>query len=348
VLQKLEGHASPLHLLRFSPDGKSLLSVDRDGAMLLWNVASGRRLSTGEAHTGPILGLIFRLDGNLAAWQVGAAWVIHPQDGTLLNTTHPASGTILAASPAGDRLALYDPFHVSLWEARSAKFPQILEGEAAQAPIDIRSDASLSRRFSAAAFSPDGSQLATAGSGGVWLYNTVDGSLQQQFPGIDAQKLAFSPDGQRLLTSIDEPFTLPSIFDMASGAELLSLDENSAGSVFIQYAFSPDGRFVGNIRCARAGPCELQLYDTLSRQLSGRLPVGENVSLTGLAFDPAASLLALGRADGQIMLVDLVELKVLATLRAHRGSVEHLAFSPDGSLLVSGSADGTLRIWGIP
>ena len=33
-----EGHSSPIRDLKFSPDGKQLVSVGEDGATLVWNI----------------------------------------------------------------------------------------------------------------------------------------------------------------------------------------------------------------------------------------------------------------------------------------------------------------------
>ncbi len=348
VLRKLEGHAAALTRLRFSPDGKSLLAVDKDGAILVWDMASGRQLGSVETHTGTIGGLVFRQDGNLSAWQAGSAWVLHPDDGKLLQTTQVHGGVILAANPTGDWLAVYDPFRVSLWDARTGKFRQTLEGEAENPFVDYHFEGLVFRQFSGAAFSADGSRLATAGTGGIWVYNTFDGKLLQQFPGTNARKLAFSPDNQWLLTCTYEQIQPPTILDLESGAGIFTLEENGRGSDFVQYAFSPDGRFVGAVKLGWDGPNELVLYDTASKQVFKRLPFGKDISLTSLAFSPASSLVAVGQADGQISLVDLSELKVISTLIGHHDQVEHLAFSPDGRYLISGSSDGTIRIWGIP
>lgn len=350
VLRKLEGHAAALQHLQFSPDGKSLLAVDIDGAILIWDTALGKQIASLEAHAGIIRGLIFRQDGNLTAWQDGNTWILQPPDGKLLQATHIHGGTILAPSPAGDWLAVYDPFRVSLWDARTGKFHQKLEGEAEDPFVDYQFEGLVFRQFSAAAFSPDGTRLATAGTGGIWVYDTSDGKLLRQFRGTNATKLAFSPDGRWLITSIYEQVQPPSIYDLNTGSRVFDLDGFASyigRNGFTQYAFSPDGRFVGTIRSNWESPDDLVLIDTVSQQVVKQIPLGGEITLTSLAFNPASSLVAVGQSDGRILMVDLTSMQVISTLPGHHGQVEHLAFSADGRYLATTSQDGTVRIWGI-
>ena len=70
------------------------------------------------------------------------------------------------------------------------------------------------------------------------------------------------------------------------------------------------------------------------------------VEAMSLAFSPDGSLLATGDQDGTIMLWNVANQAVVATLTGHDNEVKHLAFSPDGRLLASAGAD-TVRIWGV-
>ena len=50
------------------------------------------------------------------------------------------------------------------------------------------------------AYSPDGSQLAVAGSAGIWLYNAETGAEQALLTGYrdSVESVAFSPDGNTI------------------------------------------------------------------------------------------------------------------------------------------------------
>jgi WD40 repeat protein len=133
-----------------------------------------------------------------------------------------------------------------------------------------------------------------------------------------------------------------------SGSEVFALDEYGEGKRYLQSAFSPSGRWVATVREGWDGPSELIIYDALSHQVYKSTALEEDVVLTNLAFNPAEDLIAAGKADGEIALIEFSTLKVLATLTGHHSLVEHLAFAPDGQHLISASVDGTIRTWGLP
>lgn len=203
------------------------------------------------------------------------------------------------------------------------------------------------RRFYSASFSADGGRLVTAGTGGVWYYDTSNKRLLQQFPGNNAQKIALSPDGQWMLTSLYEQYSPMSVHDLQSGNILFSLGDVIWGSDIPQAIFSPDGRWVGMVQFTWDGPYKLNLYDTVTQQLTMSMPLSEDIPLSSLAFNPTGSLVAVGRADGEILLIDINQRDVVATRSGHQGAVDHLTFSPDGRYLVSGSNDGTILTWGL-
>lgn len=349
MLRELDGHAASIQQLRFSSNGQGLISVDRDGTLVLWDVSSGEQLTRLDDHSGPIQGMIGQLDGNLIAWGEGTAWEIDPDDARVLHTTHiESTGSILAASPAGDLLAVYEPFSVSLLDARSGTLIQKLEGEAEDPFVEYQFEGSAFRRFYTAAFDRDGTRLVTAGTGGVWYYDTASMRLLQQYPGNNAQKISISPDGQWILTSLDEQINPVSVYDLQSGNELFSLGNFGRSSNFPQSVFSSDGRWVATIQFGWETPDQLIIYDTVSKQEHANLALDGEVRHISLAFNPLGDLIAVGREDGAILLISIDDREVVTTLDGHHGAVGHLLFSPDGKLLFSAGADGTIRSWELP
>ena len=244
--------------------------------------------------------------------------------------------------------AVYEPFTVSLLDAQSGEFIQELEGEAEDPWVEYQQEGTVFRGFYAASFSPDGNHLVTAGTGGVWYYDTSNKRLLQQFPGNNAQKITLSPDGKWMLSSLYEQINPVSVYDLQSGNILFSLNEAFRGSDIPQAVFSLDGGWVGAVQYTWDGPYKLNIYDTITQQLYLSIPLGEDIPLSSLAFNPVGNLVAVGRADGEILMIDMNKEDVVATLNGHHGAVTHLVFSPDGYHLISGSDDGTVRIWGLP
>ncbi len=341
----LTGHSAAIEQLAFSPNGRFLLSLDADGALLLWNVSTGELLEANYSHYGSIRGLTFQENGSLIGWQAGTTWTFDPAAGDVLHTTRITTGTILAVSPRGDWLAATYPYRVSLYDAVTGELRQTLEGEAPKPFVDYFFEGEMFQGYHGAAFSPDGSVLVTLGSGGASIYSTVDGSLRRSIEGDNAQQADISSDNHWLLTSLHVQWAPPDMYELQSGERIFSLE--GSGYQNIQYRLSPDNRWIG-VAFRSAHVYQFQLWDFASHTMLQSLDLSPEIPLLSLAFSPDARLVALGQADGQIFLVDLSTFQVVATLTGHRGAVERLAFSPDGRFLASGGQDGTIRIWGVP
>ncbi|HSQ17391.1 MAG TPA: WD40 repeat domain-containing protein, partial [Anaerolineales bacterium] len=318
----LTGHSAAIEQLAFSPNGRFLLSLDADGALLLWNVSTGELLEANYSHYGEIRGLIFQENGSLIGWQAGTTWTFDPAAGEVLHTTRITTGTILAVSPRGDWLAATYPYQVSLYDAVTGELRQTLEGEAPKPFVEYYWEGQMFQGYHGAAFSPDGSLLVTLGSGGASIYDTQDGSLLRSIEGDNAQQADISADNRWLLTSLFAQWAPPDMYDLQTGQLVFSLE--GRGPENIRYRISPDNQWVGAVVRNEDG-YQFQLWDFARHTILQSLDFSPEIPLLGLAFSPDARLAALGQADGQIFLVDLSTFQVVATLTGHRGAVERLA-----------------------
>lgn len=243
-------------------------------------------------------------------------------------------------------------------------------------------------------FSPDGRRLATASEDGSARIFYADGEGRilllkdhRRSPGpsanrreVDVRSVAFSPDGQRVLTASNDGTARVWSLDDPSKPLVLQPSSAPMGTVFAA-VFSPDGTSVATGSSdgkARVWP------------LDGGAPVmldGHDKAVRSVAFSPDGQRLVTGSSDGKAKIwkldtptqpervlvgfgqpVSVVTFSpdgrdiltaagVNATvwpldvnekpaiLGGHTGLVLRASFSRDGRSIVTGSLDGTARVW---
>jgi len=208
--------------------------------------------------------------------------------------------------------------------------------------------------YSHAAYSPDGSQIVVATSGGkgihgsIQLFDAASGKPGRKYPGHqpDSTRVAFSSNGRWLASSagmldtfnpIRQFGELRIIDTMAEEEDVLvvPLPHTDAG---LAMAISPDGT---------------RIALNLGREIAIReLPGGREIMrlqaaavVQGLAYNHDGSRLVSGGQDGSVQLWDGQTGQNLYHFRGHRGMVNAVTFSHDGTRIASAADDGTVRVW---
>ena len=282
--------------LKFTPDGKRILAADDPGMAAVWDVATGKQLTTIETgsrtfHVSPDGRTVFAarekinqerveqngksmfrctFDGEARAWNL--------EDGKLLRTyKHQCAKGIQSMhfSPDGTMFLTLDAlsgtyeraikFTTSLWDVKSG---------------DCRTLAGLN---SYGFFSPDGKSVAASFrnedgySQGLKLIDVATGREKWSTPTAEKNALlsigSFSPDG-RLLFGEERIFDRPmrsswrswmKWWDVDTGRMVASF-EGDKDDLFNDYCSSPDGQTLGvlNLRGAKR---KLVLYSIPEKRL---------------------------------------------------------------------------------
>jgi WD40 repeat protein/serine/threonine protein kinase len=156
------------------------------------------------------------------------------------------------------------------------------------------------------------------------------------------QAVAFSPDGQRIVTGSFDGTA--KVWDAASGKDLLTCKGHRAGINSV--AFSPDGQQI--VTGSFDGTAKV--WDSVSGKELLTLK-GHGVALLSAAFSPEGRRIVTGHLGGIARVWDSASGKLLLTIGKQGAdyAVASVAFSPDGQRIVAGHWDGkgkgTAKVW---
>jgi WD40 repeat protein/CHAT domain-containing protein len=231
----------------FSPDGRYILTADKDTITRLWDT-SGNLVAEFQGHAGNITSAEFSPDGNqiLTASEDGTARLWETSGKLIAEFQWEYGYTVTRAvfSPDGKQiLTASPPGNAHLWDS-SGTLIREFQGD---------------DRFgvNSAIFSPDGTQILTTDSlsSNARLWDT-SGNLLAIFRGHEDQidKAEFSPDGHYILTT---SFLGSTVYLWNTSGNLVAELQNGSGigSGSTIAKFSPNGRYI--LTADRAGTVRL-------------------------------------------------------------------------------------------
>jgi WD40 repeat protein len=187
----------------------------------------------------------------------------------------------------------------------------------------------------------DGKRLVAANGDGT--LDLLDGETGNDPKTLHANKsqvrgVAWSPDGTKLVTGVQDQWSNLKVWDAKSGLELW---KGKADSWVINgVAWSPDGN-----RLAAGGEDGVAtVWDAKTGKDLFHLE-GHHSDIGGVAWSADGRHLATASADGTAKIWDLQARKDVMTLSGHHDWVNDVAWNPDGKRLGTASRDGTAKIW---
>lgn len=240
--------------LVFSPDGRRFLASNTLSPVFsLWGVAQGKKLREFHGHTTPrsnfqlfnvpgrVSALAFSPDGRmiLSGGTDSVVKLWDTETGKELKNLTGHTAAVVSAAFSSD--GLYGvtassgqqdkPATIKLWDLTTG--------------TEIRSDEAVGGSFSFAAITPQNAEIVAVDGGKIlrfWEYLSGKEIDWQFWYALDVNRVAFSPDGQFLMSGI-----VPSSFPAASDShyflwDLSSGSHSSMRSAASSFAFSPTGK----------------------------------------------------------------------------------------------------------
>ncbi|HEX9995565.1 MAG TPA: caspase family protein [Abditibacterium sp.] len=296
-----------IYCVAWSPDGKTLATGTRFGAIRLWDARTGALLRALEkieslSRHKTINTLAFSPDGQTIAsgndygevqlWNVGSGEMVRRLEQGIGSRAHRGEIFSLAWSPDGQTLATASQDKTAaLWDARNGALISTLKGH--------------KTLVGGVAFSPDGKTLASVAEK-LNLWDARTGTPRSEWP-LETQEqtssshdVAWSSDGTKLAIA---RFPLV-VWDVATQKSQTGKIPIFPGDIWA-VAFSPDGKTIAT------------------------------------AHGPESD----DRRECDVLLWDSRTLEPRQTLRGHKKAISDLCFSPDGKSLASVGLDGAVKIW---
>ncbi|MEQ8787162.1 MAG: WD40 repeat domain-containing protein [Pirellulaceae bacterium] len=297
--------------VRFSPDGKTLASMEMDGVVRLWNVETGRLFRELKSDARPSY---FGIN------------------------EYPKS----TLGYVGDAQLLAARVEVHSWNLDDEKQP--METKLTDfRPQSKASDAHMA--IDCIAINSDRTLLATAANKRVdnrgelvtWparLWSIADRKFLREFDSHSVS-VTFSPDDALLATGGDDGKVR--VWETATGRQLHVFEGHT--EAVHQLAWSADGRLASVSEDGFVCVWDIE-DDEMVQKLDS-----EDSDYLSLAWSVDGTHLITGETNGTLAVWEAVSPKAIRTTAAHGDAIHSIAVSPQGDRIATASGDGTMLLW---
>ncbi|MEM7712901.1 MAG: AAA-like domain-containing protein, partial [Cyanobacteria bacterium P01_A01_bin.68] len=341
-LRSFQGHNSVIMAVSFSPDGKIIASASFDKTIKLWQVSTGKLITTLEGHQERLWSLRFSPDGKTLAsssydstiklWNVA--------DGTLKKTIFGHNKTQVRSvdfSPDGKLLASSDSRGwIKLWNAKDGTLIKSIPAH--------RNKKGRSWWVTAIKFNRDGKIIASTSSDKtVKLWEVENGSLSllKILKGHrgNVRTVDFHPNNQYIASAGADGMV--KLWDINKGEELQTLRGHRNPVWTVQ--FTPDGKRL--VSASSDSTIKLwNLQDVKNTNTKPQTLKGHHGRVWSINISPDGKTLASGGWDKTIRLWSL-EKQYPKTFNVSQELLRSVSMSPDGKTFATASNDKTIKLW---
>lgn len=316
-----------VYSVKYSPDGKYILSGDAGGVLRLWSNEDGKFNSAYQAHTGVIEDIRFSADGKYV--------ITSGADGYMKILNYDSLKT-----PTADVYAYitddynYDDYN---YDDYNYNYNPVYDGAYLYASYTVYGQSGAINDFD---FNTDGDKFASAEySYTSAIYVTADGSYltgsyYQQSGVVNA--VAYEPKGTKAAYGGDDGFI--TIYDANDGQAVQALYGHSGPVTGLKW--TSDGKTI----VSGSNDYTIKIWDATKWSETKSL-TGHGDMIWEVDVDPKNKTILSAGGSGELFLWDIKSGKLKTKLSGLTGTVYDCTFSNDGKYIAAGSWDGQVALY---
>ncbi len=333
-------------IMAVTPDGKTLATANRWGAISQWDLATGKRRAASSDPLTLFEQLTFDRDSKLL-WTVSSCVAAYDvrSGREVRRLAQPPDNTCreLALSLDRSRIAgITNDQKLTVWDAATGKVLSVIPEKVQYLYVGP---------FSADARTLYARTLLDPVHG--WDVATARQVLNLRVERMPLEHLTLARNGRWLAVEhrkeIDKPSEGVTVLELPQGREACRVKLPSKAESDARLAFSLDGRYLAAAGASEGfglsgAPGFLATWDLRTgkqRIVRSDLPDWA----TAITFAPDGRMLATGTYGGTISVWETATGQERRKFTGHTDFVHEIAFSPDGKLLAAVSGDAPLYIW---
>ena len=348
--------------VRFSPNGKQVLTTGEDGMATIWT--PGESIAWKSNSTATMLEKSVTMDTahNDAIYQIDLdesgkrlltgsydylvrVWDLKTRTCKQVYKGHQARVLAVDFHPNGKTAASVDAEgELHVWNTATAEQIFAIKPEAARFAEHLKDTGggwhgeilNFPAVLSTGIFSPDGSMVVSYQNDSMHVFDATDGKARVSLDGaLDHGWPVFSHDS-RLVSIIEMDSDQIRVWDVETGKVIRSLKENNSYKCMVSFSPVDDRMVIGFM----AGT--LIWNPRTGEQIKFQ---GGNGYTSSCRFTPDGNYVLTGSGDNQCRIWDSHTGELLTELLGHTGRIRDMRLSPDETRIVSWATDEEVIVW---
>ncbi|ETO25692.1 WD-40 repeat-containing protein [Reticulomyxa filosa] len=285
ILNVFTGHLAEVNSVKFSPDGKKIISSSHDSTIRIWDVSSGQVIQKIDTYPYRPIDAQFSPKYKIIASAAGTKIMLYTISGEFLRKMegHHDNITRIQFSPDGEKIVSSSiDKTVRLWDVYTGLQKACMYGHL--------------RKVNDAKFSPDGQTIVSSSTdNAIIIWNKESGAKLRKLEGhlSSVRAAKFSPDGF-FIASCSNDKTIR-IWNAQTGETTATWRISTKFIKDLQY--SPDCKMIVSACYDKV----IRLWD-LKTNCQLQSLIGHDNCITGLDFSPDGNRIASSSLDGTIIL----------------------------------------------